>query len=100
MKDALMILIDQFKHILNSSFATWVFPNKWKVAQITSLPKEGDLTCCNNYRPISLLHLPGRIGEKIVHNRLSGYLENNNILNKKEGGFRNNNYKLSLRILP
>ena len=91
MKDALIPLIDQFKYILNLSFTTGVFPNNWKVAQITPLPKEGDLTCCNNYRPISLLPLPGKIAEKIVHHRLSEYLENNNILNKKQGGFRKNN---------
>ena len=55
MKDALIILIDQFKYILNLSFSTGIFPNSWKIAQITPLPKEGDLACCNNYRPISLL---------------------------------------------
>ena len=91
MKDALIILIDQFKYILNLSFTSGIFPSSWKIAQITPLPKEGDLTCCNNYRPISLLPLPGKIAEKIVHSRLSQYLENNKILNKKQGGFRKNN---------
>ena len=91
LKDALIILIDQFKYILNLSFTSGIFPSSWKIAQITPLPKEGDLTCCNNYRPISLLPLPGKIAEKIVHSRLSQYLENNNILNKKQGGFRKNN---------
>ena len=91
LKDALIILIDQFKYILNLSFTSGIFPSSWKIAQITPLPKEGDLTCCNNYRPISLLPPPGKIAEKIVHSRLSQYLENNNILNKKQGGFRKNN---------
>ena len=49
------------------------------------------MTCCNNYRPISLLPLPGKIAEKIVHARLIDYFENNKILNKKQGGFRKNN---------
>ena len=49
------------------------------------------MSCCNNYRPISLLPLPGKIAEKIVHSRLSEYLENNKILNKNQGGFRKNN---------
>ena len=65
MKDALIILIDQFKYILNLSFTSGIFPSSWKIAQITPLPKEGDLTCCNNYRPISLLPLPGKIAEKL-----------------------------------
>ena len=91
LKDALIHLLDQFKYILNMSFTTGKFPDSWKIAQITPLPKEGDPTCCNNYRPISLLPLPGKIAEKIVHSRISEYLESNKILNKKQGGFRKNN---------
>ena len=91
LKDALITLIDQFKFILNLSFSTGTFPSSWKKAQITPLPKEGDLTCCNNYRPISLLPLSGKIAERIVHSRLKKYLEDNNILNRNQGGFRKNN---------
>ena len=82
-KDALITLIDEFRCILNVSFTKGSFPDKWKIAQITSLPKDGDLSLCNNYRPISVLPLPGKITEKIVHARLSDYLETNNILDKK-----------------
>ena len=91
LKDALICLIDQFKHLLNLSFRLGIFPNDWKKALITPLPKDGDLTMCNNYRPISLLPLPGKIAEKIAHNRLMEYFENNELLNKKQGGFRKNN---------
>ena len=66
--------------ILNLSFNTGIFPDDWKMEQITPLPKDGDLTQCNNYRPISLLPLPGKIAEKIVHNRLITYFETNELL--------------------
>ena len=91
LKDALICLVDQFAFILNLSFETSIFPDDWKIAQITPLAKDGDLTNCNNYRPISLLPLPGKIAEKIAHNKLMYYFENNNLLNKKQGGFRKNN---------
>ena len=39
-----------------------------------------------SYCPISLLPLPGKILEKVVHNRLMAYLERNNILEKNQGG--------------
>ena len=42
----------------------------------------------NNLRPISLLPLPGKIAERIMHTHLSNFLENNNLLNKNQGGFR------------
>ena len=91
LKNALITLIDQFKFILNFSFSTGTFPSSWKKAHITPLPKEGDLTCCNNYRPISLLPLSGKIAEKIVHSRLKNYLEDDNILNRNQGGLSKNN---------
>ena len=91
LKDALVCLIDQFKFILNLSFDKGIFPDSWKMAQITPLPKDGDLTCCNNYRPVSLLPLPGKIAETIAHCRLINYFEGNKIWNKRQGGFRKNN---------
>ena len=90
LKDAFICLINQMTFLYNLSFNTGIFPDDWKMAQTTSLPKDGDLTQCNNYRPISLLPLPGKIAEKIAHNRPINYLEFNEILNKKQGGFRKN----------
>ena len=61
------------------------------MTNVIPLPKEGDLTKCTNYRPISLLPLPGKLIEKIVHNRLSNFLENHSLLDPNQGGFRKNN---------
>ena len=44
----------------------------------------------NNYRPISLLPLPGKILERLVYAQTISYLESNNILCPKQGGFRAN----------
>lgn len=52
------------------------------------IPKEGSKFDPNNYRPISLLPLPGKMLEKLIHARLFTYLEANNILTVKQGGFR------------
>ena len=91
LKDAFICLIDQLRFLLNLSFNTGIFPDEWKMAQIKPLPRDGDLTQCNNYRPTSLLPLPGKIAEKIAHARLSTCFETNIFLNKKQGGFRKNN---------
>ena len=56
--------------------------------KIIPLVKGGDHLEVNNYRTISLLPLPGKIIEKIVHNRITKFLEEHSLLNERQGGFR------------
>ena len=65
-----------------------MFPDHFKEATVIPIPKPGNLTKVNNYRPISLLPSPGKIIEKVVHNRLAGHLEKYEILNNHQYGFR------------
>ena len=62
---------------------------------VTPLPKEGDLSKCTNYRPISLLPLPGKILKHIIHQRINCFCDNNNIINENQGGFRKNHSTIS-----
>ena len=41
-----------------------------------------------NYRPVSLLPLPGKLLEKIVHKRNTGFWDDNDFLSHNQGGFR------------
>jgi retron-type reverse transcriptase len=41
-----------------------------------------------NYRPISLLPSISKVYEKIIHKRIVGFMENQNILNPRQFGFR------------
>ena len=87
-KDAFLILTDQLVHLFNCSLNSETFPDKWKVAKILPLYKGGDRENVNNYRPVSLLPLPGKLLEKIVNKRISEFWDNNNILSNDQGGFR------------
>ena len=88
LKDAFCILTHQLTFILNKIFTTAMIPNSWKSAKVTPLYKGGDRTNVSNYRPISVLPLPGKIMEKIIHDRLSSFLERNEILTPYQDGFR------------
>ena len=71
LKSILKDLIEQLTFILNLSLSCGSFPNSWKDALVIPIPKKGDLAMVSNYRPISLLPQPGKIVEKLVHNKLS-----------------------------
>ena len=46
--------------------------------------------CINNYRPVFLLPVCGKIFERILYNTLFLYLESNNLLTPHQSGFRSN----------
>ena len=87
-KVVFLLIIPEVTFMYNLSLGTSTFPDAWKRALVVPIPKSGDLTLVKNYRPISLLPLPGKILEKLVHAQLSGYLEANSLLAAGQHGFR------------
>ena len=67
---------------------TGVFPYIWKKSNIIPVYKRGDEQIINNYRPISLLPICGKIFEKILFNSIYKFLEENNLLCEHQSGFR------------
>ena len=74
--------------MFNLSLTASIFPKSWKYALVILIPKSGNLTQLKNYRPISLLPLPGKLLEKVMHNHFSNYVENNSLLTTCQHGFR------------
>ena len=87
-KDAFRILIPQLVYMFILCFELGCFPDKWKKATIILLYKGGNRTEVSNYRPISLLPIPGKIIEKLAYAQMSGFLGNHNVLSGKQGVFR------------
>ena len=57
--------------------ANGTFPNVCKIAKVVPVFKNESRLLCNNYRPISLLSNVGKIIEKLMHQRLNQFLEEN-----------------------
>ena len=89
-KRAFETLTPQVTFMFNLSIPGAQFPDIWKRALVVPIPKQGNLTKVQNYRPISLLPLPGKILEKLVHHQLSDYLETEMLLAGEQHGFRRN----------
>ena len=73
-----------FQNILDKS----IYPDAWKLANVTPIHKKEDKQLVKNYRPISLLPICGKIFEKIVFNNLYSYLNMNKLLTENQSGFR------------
>ena len=87
-KDAFLALPEQLTFLFNSSLETGIFPEAWKRAKVVPIYKGGNRGDVSNYRPVSLLPLPGKLLEKIVHDRFSSFLDETSFLTDHQGGFR------------
>ena len=60
----------------------------FKTGKITPIFKKGNKEKLENYRPVSILPIFGKIFEKIIYKRISGFLSKENVLNDNQFGFR------------
>ena len=63
-------------------------PSGWKLAKVSPILKKGAKTDLNSYTPISVIPLVSMIFEKIIYDQLYAYLNNNDLLNNCQSGFR------------
>ena len=89
-KEAFLVLPEYLTVLFNFSLNQGMIPISWKSATVIPLKKEGNSPDVNNLRPISLLPVQIKMMEKIVHNRLIEHLDQNNLLDNNQGGFRPN----------
>lgn len=75
--------------LFNKCLSTGHFPNPWKVATIKFLPKPGkpNYKVIDNYRPIGLLSVFGKILEKIIVDRILYDLRQRGQLSNQQYGF-------------
>ena len=88
LEDAFLSVPDKLTMLFNRSPSERIFPAAWKEATIIPLGKGGKQSNITNFRPVYLLPLPGKLLEKIMHSRMMDFLDHNNLLDKRQGGFR------------
>ena len=74
--------------LFNKSFELGKVPKVWKEANVTPIFKKEDKSLVSNYRPISLLSSLGKIQERVVYIHLYRYLKTNDLLNRRNSGFK------------
>ena len=88
LKEAFIVISELLLSMFRKSLSQGSFPDSWKNATVVPLHKGGPTREVGNYRPISLLPLPRKLLERIVHTHIMMFLESNRLLNVNQGGFR------------
>ena len=85
-KDCMLpIYASLFNHILDTGH----IPDQWLEGKIQPIYKnKGDSLDPNNYRPITLLSCLGKLFTATLNERLSNFLEENDLLRENQAGFR------------
>ncbi|KAK7895582.1 hypothetical protein WMY93_020907 [Mugilogobius chulae] len=66
LKDCAAELADVFTSIFNISLSCSLVPGCFKAATIVPLPKQSNVTCLNNFRPVALTSIPAKCLERLV----------------------------------
>ena len=70
--------------IFNKCVDEGVYPDILKIARVTALPKSGDDSDADNFRPISILPQINKVFEKLIHQRLLSFLKKFGILSSQQ----------------
>ena len=83
-------LVQQIRHLVNTSLLTGKFAMKWKFAKISPRLKSNDLDKCsvNSYRPVAILSATSKIIERAAQLQLLYFLENTQQLNESNHAYR------------
>ena len=69
------VIAEPLSILLNRCMTTGIFPKRFKIAKVCPLFKSGQRNDPSNFRPISILPSLSKIFEKIIHTRISNFLE-------------------------
>ena len=92
--------------IFNECMKQGIYSDILKLATVIPIPKGGDKTSMNNYRPISLLSNINKIFEKLLFSRMCCFLYKHTIFSSNQFGYLENrstpqaSHKLISHALP
>jgi hypothetical protein len=73
--------------IFNLSIQTGIVPQDWRDANVTPLHKKGSKTKAENYRPVSLTSVIGKMLESTVKEAIVRHLEKHKLIKSSQHGF-------------
>jgi len=77
------VVLNIFNQILDTEF-----PDAWRLARVTPVPKKGDLSILTNYRPVSNLPSLSKLFERCILHRLMQLPNFSSLIGDNQHGFR------------
>ena len=88
-KNSVHIFLPVYEDLFNTILDTGIFPSQWSIGIISPIYKgKGSNEDPSNFRPISLLSCLGKVFTSILNSRLTAFLDENDVLNENQAGFR------------
>ena len=98
LKHCVSLLSQPLSQLFNLSLSQRKLPKIWKEAIVIPIFKRGLHNNPNNFRPISLTSAVCRVMEKIIQEKITDHLMDNNLFHNSQNGFLPNRSTLSLHI--
>ncbi|KAK4816940.1 hypothetical protein QYF61_025763 [Mycteria americana] len=73
--------------IYQQSWLTGEVPDDWRLASVTPIYKKGQKEDPGNYRPVSLISVPGKVMEQIILSALNRHVQANQKIRPSQHGF-------------
>ena len=74
-------------HLFNLSLSEGYIPQDWRDANVIPLFKKGNKNQAQNYRPVSLLSIVGKLLESLIKEKLVNHLNKHNLIRDTQHGF-------------
>jgi hypothetical protein len=88
LKNTATSLTEPLTKIFNISMRSGIFPEDWKLAHLSPIPKISNPKSKTNFRPISLLSCMSKVMERIIFEEMYQYFMDNNLLIIENSGFK------------
>lgn len=79
---------NELLYLINTSIESSSMPDVFKISSVTPIPKVSSPQCPDDFRPINNLPVIEKIIESVVHEQLTEYLYEYDILCPQQSGFR------------
>ncbi|KAL7286799.1 hypothetical protein TKK_0018943 [Trichogramma kaykai] len=87
LKKAAPLIASPLQEIINLSITSHIFPSAWRKTYVLPLSKKKVITDISDTRPIAKLCEMSKLCERLVHNQLIDFLEQNELLSPRQAGF-------------